>query len=420
MTYTPSNVIQYNEYYPFGMNTANSCLPTEALAKVWTRENTTGNNFLGNGGTEFNNTSNLYDLDYRNYDPILGRMNGVDPVATKYASLSPYNFSFNNPVTFNDPSGADPYQRSDDTWWVAPRGSQGRFAGYGSYENWRRSTAGAFSMSSDPWAWTGMSSTDIYGPAFSMGGVGVSYGGGSGSTAQMNADARAVQENRMSIADYAAKYGTSASSISIMQVRHEAMVLTNAYGEPMADGEVIAGATYWYYDEIELKQLTGLVGNRISGPGFVDNSWRTPWHFTDAAFYPDRVTATNTDFEQLDFVVGTGFSNTAQIGHYNAKMQAYNYTSTRAQFATQLRGAKYLNIGAKGLGVLGGFIGGIQSFSDGNFTIGDASKMVFSIAMVFTGPFGIAYTVADIAVGFGTGYSITDRIGIGVDYSLSR
>ena len=92
-----SNLIQYNEYYPFGMNTANS----------WTRENTTGNNFLGNGGTEFNNTSNLYDLDYRNYDPILGRMNGVDPMATKYASSSPYNFSFNDPVTFNDPSGAD-------------------------------------------------------------------------------------------------------------------------------------------------------------------------------------------------------------------------------------------------------------------------------------------------------------------------
>jgi len=98
MTHTKGNLIQYNEYYPFGMQTANS----------WTRENTTGNNFLGNGGTELNTTSNLYDLDYRNYDPILGRMNGVDPMATKYASLTPYNFSFNDPVTFNDPSGADP------------------------------------------------------------------------------------------------------------------------------------------------------------------------------------------------------------------------------------------------------------------------------------------------------------------------
>ncbi|MBX2916854.1 MAG: HNH endonuclease [Cyclobacteriaceae bacterium] len=100
MTHTKGNVVQYNEYYPFGLQTANS----------WTRENTTGNNFLGNGGTELNQTSQLYDLDYRNYDPILGRMNGVDPMATKYASLSPYNFSFNDPVTFTDPSGADPHQ----------------------------------------------------------------------------------------------------------------------------------------------------------------------------------------------------------------------------------------------------------------------------------------------------------------------
>ena len=99
MTHTKGNVVQYNEYYPFGMQTSNS----------WTRENTTGNNFLGNGGTELNTTSNLYDLAYRNYDPILGRMNQIDPMATKYASLTPYNFSFNDPVTFTDPSGADPF-----------------------------------------------------------------------------------------------------------------------------------------------------------------------------------------------------------------------------------------------------------------------------------------------------------------------
>ncbi len=48
-------------------------------------------------------------LAYRNYDPILGRMNGVDPMASKYSSLTPYNYSFNNPVTFTDPNGADPY-----------------------------------------------------------------------------------------------------------------------------------------------------------------------------------------------------------------------------------------------------------------------------------------------------------------------
>jgi len=108
MTHTKGNVVQYNEYYPFGLQTANS----------WTRENNTGNNFLANGGTELNTTSNLYDLQYRNYDPILGRMNQVDPMATKYASLTPYNFAFNDPVYYNDISGADPNQDSGLKEWM--------------------------------------------------------------------------------------------------------------------------------------------------------------------------------------------------------------------------------------------------------------------------------------------------------------
>jgi RHS repeat-associated protein len=100
MTYTPGNIVQYNEYYPFQSTTQSS----------WTRQGAAANNFLGNSGTELNTTSNLYDLEYRNYDPVLGRMNGVDPMADKYSSLTPYNFSFNDPVTFTDANGADP-------WW---------------------------------------------------------------------------------------------------------------------------------------------------------------------------------------------------------------------------------------------------------------------------------------------------------------
>ncbi len=110
MTYTPSRVVQYNEYYPFQNTTQNS----------WTRANATKNNFLGNGGTELNATSNFYDLEYRHYDPVLGRMNGVDPMASKYSSLSPYNFSFNSPVMFNDPSGADPPQTVNGSATTSP------------------------------------------------------------------------------------------------------------------------------------------------------------------------------------------------------------------------------------------------------------------------------------------------------------
>jgi RHS repeat-associated protein len=97
MTYTKSNIVQYNEYYPFGLQTQNS----------WTRENVTGNNFLYNGGSELNTTTAVYDLFFRNYDPALGRMNQVDPMAAKYASLTPYNYALNNPVRLNDPLGDD-------------------------------------------------------------------------------------------------------------------------------------------------------------------------------------------------------------------------------------------------------------------------------------------------------------------------
>ncbi|MFN3841620.1 MAG: hypothetical protein ACK4RF_13015, partial [Cyclobacteriaceae bacterium] len=41
--------------------------------------------------------------------PALGRMNAVDPMASKYASLTPYNYAFNDPVFWNDPLGADPW-----------------------------------------------------------------------------------------------------------------------------------------------------------------------------------------------------------------------------------------------------------------------------------------------------------------------
>jgi len=74
----------------------------------WTRDNAVGNNFLANSGTELNVTSSLYDLEFRNFDPVLGRMNGVDMMADQFSSVSPYNFSFNNPVKLSDPTGAVP------------------------------------------------------------------------------------------------------------------------------------------------------------------------------------------------------------------------------------------------------------------------------------------------------------------------
>jgi len=95
MTYTPTNILQSNEYYPFGLQTANS----------WTRDNTT-NNFLYNSSSELNTTTGMYDLPFRNYDAALGRFFQVDPLAHTSSDLTPYHYANNNPVAFNDPSGA--------------------------------------------------------------------------------------------------------------------------------------------------------------------------------------------------------------------------------------------------------------------------------------------------------------------------
>jgi RHS repeat-associated protein len=94
VTHTKTNVVQYNEYYPFGLQTENS----------WTR-NGNKNDYLYNEGSQLNPINGWYETAFRGYDPALGRFLQIDPLATLDASVTPFAYGGNNPAYFNDPLG---------------------------------------------------------------------------------------------------------------------------------------------------------------------------------------------------------------------------------------------------------------------------------------------------------------------------
>lgn len=92
-------VYRVDDYYPFGLamkgRSGNSGTPNDL------------NKFTGH---ERDKEGGL-DLDYmraRNYDPEIGRFMSVDALYDQFPSMSPYNYTFNNPLNLVDPDGNAP------------------------------------------------------------------------------------------------------------------------------------------------------------------------------------------------------------------------------------------------------------------------------------------------------------------------
>ena len=92
-----SELIEESNYYPFGLR-------HRGYNNV---VNGTENKFLTYNGVEFEESLdlNMYEMDWRSFDPAIARWTSIDPV-THY-NLSPYNGMDNNPIIGSDPSGAD-------------------------------------------------------------------------------------------------------------------------------------------------------------------------------------------------------------------------------------------------------------------------------------------------------------------------
>ncbi|UII34890.1 RHS repeat-associated core domain-containing protein [Fulvivirga ulvae] len=94
---TESNVVQKDDYRPFGL-TFNSYQRVTAKDNVYKYSGKERIDDLGLGWDDFG---------ARIYMPEIGKWNAIDPMAHKYDVVSPYNYTLNNPILFVDPDGRD-------------------------------------------------------------------------------------------------------------------------------------------------------------------------------------------------------------------------------------------------------------------------------------------------------------------------
>ena len=135
-------ITQEHHYYPFGMNLSGIERQGDLMYQ-----------FNGMIEKEEAFGLELYETPFRSYDAQLGRFWQVEPLADIYCGISMYQFGYNNPVSYNDPTGLsvgdgkdekEEYPRFGDPFDFtpidgrvigdySPRGSSGSKIGGGGY-----------------------------------------------------------------------------------------------------------------------------------------------------------------------------------------------------------------------------------------------------------------------------------------------
>ena len=91
------SIVQHNDYYAFGAVYQQSA--SRLLSNKYLYQGKELQDGLG---------LDLYDFHARQYDPLLGRFTSIDPLASSWASVSPYAGMVNNPISYVDPDGRNP------------------------------------------------------------------------------------------------------------------------------------------------------------------------------------------------------------------------------------------------------------------------------------------------------------------------
>ncbi|TKC02766.1 RHS repeat domain-containing protein, partial [Pedobacter frigoris] len=107
VTQRTARLVQENSYYPFGMVMPGTDINYTAGNK---------NNYLFTG-KEFQEELGEYDHGARFYDPAIARWSVADPLAEQFYGVSPYNYVFNNPMGFTDPTGMAPEDRPNGGYY---------------------------------------------------------------------------------------------------------------------------------------------------------------------------------------------------------------------------------------------------------------------------------------------------------------
>ena len=96
----------YNNYYPFGMLQPERSWSTEKYRYGFNGKEM-DNEMRENPTTGTSGTGNHYDYGFRVYDPRSTRFLSVDPLSSKYAMLTPYQYASNTPIQAIDVDGLE-------------------------------------------------------------------------------------------------------------------------------------------------------------------------------------------------------------------------------------------------------------------------------------------------------------------------